>query len=469
MDTLLPESLDVRNRTVTLKPEFPDHHTSENAPATHLPNILQLQLPGMSIADSPSADFVTDSSCNGDGQIRQDIIRHQMSAELRSRSAQSLRSDPAYEDQQATTLPYREEDGEHALLSNSPDSDTADPVVSSRDLQLCFMLRSGDLLKEAQLPNHALVKFLQAWQIASKTKSKDLCCQISKSVAECYEALGRNERALQWYKLCANISAVVIGKPASSAEADGLASAVVSDNGNAVSSRTNYGEIDDDLALIAHDLKSPLMGIRLGVQILRKYWHNIPSVEVEQHLDAVLDTTDRMQALLANYLDYQEILNGSIKQRLASVDLTKLLEKLINEYQTRAERKQLEFRVDLGQKLPLVFGTREAISRIIDNLVSNAIKYAPQGTAVQISLNANAEFVQFRIRDSGPGLCREDQQRLFKKYGRLKQQKVTGISSHGLGLYIAKQLVEAMGGTISCESAPGAGAQFTVALPMADH
>jgi signal transduction histidine kinase len=107
-----------------------------------------------------------------------------------------------------------------------------------------------------------------------------------------------------------------------------------------------------------------------------------------------------------------------------------------------------------------------ATRQILDNLISNALKFSPPNTTVRVQTRVESCQVWVVVRDQGPGISAADQQKLFQKYSRLSARPTGGESSTGLGLAIVKRLAEAMAGTIQCESGPGAGAAFILRLPV---
>jgi len=109
------------------------------------------------------------------------------------------------------------------------------------------------------------------------------------------------------------------------------------------------------------------------------------------------------------------------------------------------------------------------LAQVVDNFLSNALKFSPRGATVRIALSVaeDGRAARLEVIDEGPGIAPEEQAKLFRKFGRAGTQATGGETSHALGLAVAKRLAESMGGTVGCESTPGAGAMFWVALPVA--
>ena len=109
---------------------------------------------------------------------------------------------------------------------------------------------------------------------------------------------------------------------------------------------------------------------------------------------------------------------------------------------------------------------RNVTVQVLDNLVSNAVKYSPPGRNIFVRLNQAAEAIRCQVQDEGPGLSAEDQKKLFGKFARLSAKPTAGEPATGLGLSIVKKMVEAMNGRVWCESEPGQGATFVVEFPV---
>ena len=128
--------------------------------------------------------------------------------------------------------------------------------------------------------------------------------------------------------------------------------------------------------------------------------------------------------------------------------------------------KRIDVEVDAPETLPLVRGDEDKLRQVLVNLVENAIKYSPGGGNVVVSLDVDNGNGRIVVRDPGIGIAHADQQRIFEKFTRLDPGLSRGVGGTGLGLYITRELIARMGGTISVESAPGSGSTFTVELPV---
>ena len=115
---------------------------------------------------------------------------------------------------------------------------------------------------------------------------------------------------------------------------------------------------------------------------------------------------------------------------------------------------------------PIVDVDRNKIRQVVDNLISNAVKYSPKGSIITVFVLKDGDTAGFAVRDSGPGVPEEERHKLFKDYGRLSTRPTGGEKSTGLGLAICKKIVEAHSGSLGVENIPGQGAEFYVSLPL---
>ena len=154
-----------------------------------------------------------------------------------------------------------------------------------------------------------------------------------------------------------------------------------------------------------------------------------------------------------------------ISIRLQTIDLVALVDRVVEANRPLAERKDQVLEV-LKPEALVTTGDPDRLQEAVDNLVSNAVKYGPVGSAITIAVEARGDRNAVAVRDAGPGLSPEDIARLFGRFQRLSAKPTAGESSTGLGLSIAKRIVELHGGSIETESGgPGQGATFTILLP----
>jgi signal transduction histidine kinase len=221
---------------------------------------------------------------------------------------------------------------------------------------------------------------------------------------------------------------------------------------------------DEFLAAVSHELRTPLTTIRTLTRVLLK--KNPSEEERREYLEDIAAECERQIDLVHNLLDLTRVKVGGVEIRPARVDVAATLrdcEKI--ERAAAAERGQ-ELFVDLTPGLPPVRADRSALRRALCAVVENAVKYTPEGG--RVTLRARGEgggHVSVEVEDTGPGIGADDLPHIFERFyrGRADEGEAQGI---GLGLYLARVLVEGMGGAISASSRVGRGSTFTLRLPV---
>ncbi|UXY14074.1 ATP-binding protein [Chitiniphilus purpureus] len=224
-------------------------------------------------------------------------------------------------------------------------------------------------------------------------------------------------------------------------------------------------EKNELLTIAAHDLKNPVASIQGMARMIGEKLPEWPAERVEERLQGIVKLSDRMQRILGNLLDINALETGQYQLRAAELQLDPLCSDLVAHWQAQLSEKQ-QCCICMPSGLA-VRADREALWQVLDNLLSNASKYAPHQTAIRIEALTIGERVQIRVSDQGPGIAPHEMQRLFRKFSRLSAVPTGGEHTTGLGLSIVKRLIEAMDGRVGCESVLGHGATFYVELPAA--
>ena len=221
------------------------------------------------------------------------------------------------------------------------------------------------------------------------------------------------------------------------------------------------------LGSVAHDLKNPLSVILGRTEMLEEMISRAASSaeSVKAQIDHIRDTAKRMTSMVNNLIADAMADALDITIREEAVDLTLLVKEIAAANQPLAENKQQIIAVSAPPDC-LISCDADRLREAIDNLVSNAIKYSPSGGHIALAVDRSDGMARIQVRDEGAGLSPEDMARLFERFQRLSAKPTAGESSTGLGLSIAKRIVELHHGTIEAESAgPGRGTTFTMRLP----
>ena len=236
-------------------------------------------------------------------------------------------------------------------------------------------------------------------------------------------------------------------------------------------------EKNEFMGVAAHDLRNPLSTIKgfsdiivEDAQALRRQQAQDPELclkEMEDFGERIGVTTARMLEMVQNLLDANRIERGELKLNLGRTDLCPVLNAVIDTQQPRAAAKQQTIHLQNEALSATVFVDPDVLVQVLENLVSNAVKYSPPGKNIFVRLKQLPEGVRCEVQDQGPGLSAQDKHKLFGKFARLSAKPTGGESATGLGLSIVKKMIEAMNGRVWCESEPGNGATFVVELPVA--
>jgi chemotaxis family two-component system sensor kinase Cph1 len=224
---------------------------------------------------------------------------------------------------------------------------------------------------------------------------------------------------------------------------------------------------DEMLAVVSHDLRNPIGVVELHVEVLRALLareKSEPSREHRAAIEGIHQAARRMTTLVTDLLDAAGVEAGEVKLNSRACRVAAVVDDAARLLTPLAERRQLTVAVALAEDVrDLSFVVDpDRIFQVLSNLIGNAIKFTPVGGHIEVSARRAPAGVEFRVRDSGPGIPVAYQQRIFDRYWKASQQERTGS---GLGLYIARGLVEAHGGKLWVESVPGQGATFAFLLP----
>jgi NtrC-family two-component system sensor histidine kinase KinB len=226
------------------------------------------------------------------------------------------------------------------------------------------------------------------------------------------------------------------------------------------------------VAVASHELRTPLTTLRMTVLMLQE--HAAALDERERALVATaVGGVQQLSALVDEFLSLTQIEAGQLRLNVAKVAPTELIERSVREIASSADEACITIEHHrTGDPPPLIAADPSRLSIVLGNLLSNAVKYTPRGGRIEIGVQATERDVVLSVSDTGPGVPLEHRERVFERFFRVEHTRAArsdevGIAGVGIGLYIARQIVVAHGGSICCEATETGGAKFVVRLPIA--
>ena len=216
-------------------------------------------------------------------------------------------------------------------------------------------------------------------------------------------------------------------------------------------------EKNEMIEIVAHDFKNPLTS---ALSISGLLSSDKITGDQKEYLGLLKKSLNKMNRLVTKILEIKVLESSSFKTNYSDVDLKQVTEQVISALKIQSDNKKIQMVTDLDEVVTSL--DRSLIVQIIDNLISNAIKFSNPNTKVKVTLKDENQTIRFEVEDEGPGIMEEDKSRLFQKFQKLHAQPTNGESSTGLGLSIVKKYVEAMKGKVWCESEYGKGSIFIV-------
>ena len=221
------------------------------------------------------------------------------------------------------------------------------------------------------------------------------------------------------------------------------------------------------VSMVSHDVKNPLNTIRLLANTLRTELRS-DSQDGTETLNALIQETQRTSEMVEELLDMAALEMGKIALKRVEMDVSALVAAVVFMQSTVAEQKGQSVTMQIPQEC-VIKGDEARLRQVIENLISNAIKFSPHGKAVHVCLSLpKQDTVRFSVQDEGPGLTDDDKNKVFGHFQKLSARPTGDEHSSGIGLAIVKQIVELHGGHITVESEVGKGATFIVELPIGE-
>ncbi len=220
---------------------------------------------------------------------------------------------------------------------------------------------------------------------------------------------------------------------------------------------------DEFLSVASHELRTPLTTIKGYAQLIAQALEDLSPDERSSYLSSILSEIERMMGLISELLDVSRIETNRLQIRPQPVEWTAFLERQASAFRVQNPKRGIRFHSTIPQARLLIDPDR--MRQVIDNLISNAIKYSPDASEISVSVELEGDMVQTSIRDQGIGIPKDEISHLFERFHRARNVSSRYYGGLGLGLYIAKAIVEAHRGSITVTSEEGKGSTFTLSLP----
>src|SRR6266850_1165473 len=228
-----------------------------------------------------------------------------------------------------------------------------------------------------------------------------------------------------------------------------------------------FEELKNDLvATVAHEFRTPLTSLRMAVHLCTEQVAGPLTDKQAELLHSAREDCDRLQGMVDDLLDLSRVESGKVELYPLPIEVRRLITGAIDEFRPDADIKGINLRAPSSLPQVSVLADHERIGHVFSNLVGNAVRYTPKGGSIELGAASIDGFVRFTVSDTGTGILKEYQDRIFEKFFQVPG---AGPKGTGLGLYIAKEIVSAHGGEIGVESETGRGSTFWFTLPAVPY
>ncbi len=219
---------------------------------------------------------------------------------------------------------------------------------------------------------------------------------------------------------------------------------------------------EDILSIVSHDLRNPLAAIKGGFQLIPQLLKGKNEEQINTLVSTLGDSATFMERLINDLLDFSKIHQGNLSLQLKEISIEKLISEIIELSQGKAKEKSIDLSSTITENASTLICDPDRIKQVLNNLIGNAIKFTPENGKITLGIQEQAEKFYFSVIDNGPGISKENLLHIFDRYWQVKKTAHLGT---GLGLFIAKGLVEAHGGGMWLESEIGKGSNFQFEIP----
>jgi signal transduction histidine kinase len=361
----------------------------------------------------------------------------------------------------------RFDDNAH-LLRAQPLSLTGRELVSAAQQAAADFARVQQQLLEARTSNepaaalaHRFDTELLALSRVLDQKLDDLVAFKENTLADHY-AEARSTRTHLELSLFALIGVLVLASIGlASVFARRLVAAYRQERAALEEARSAVATRDEVMAIVAHDLRNPLGAITMRASLMRDQ-SDVP--QTRQHAELIVNTGMRMEYLIKTMLDVATMEAGRFSLISVACSVDEILDEITALFEPAANAKKVTLERRASDGGLVIRADRERVLQVLSNLLGNALKFTPPGGRITVSVERTGESARFAVIDSGPGISPDHLNRIFERFW--KEERIPGVKGTGLGLFIAKRIVDAHGGVIWAESEQGKGARFYFTLPL---
>ena len=245
---------------------------------------------------------------------------------------------------------------------------------------------------------------------------------------------------------------------------------IIQANVRDVTERKKLDKIKSEfVSMVSHELRTPLSAIKEGVEIVSDGTQGRVNKSQQECLNIALSNIKRLNRLIGDILDISKIQTNLLKINITSCDAYEVIDQVYGLLKIEIEKHGMVLVTHLEKNLPFLLGDKDRLIQILVNLLNNALKFTREKSKITLSCHRSGRFVEFAVRDEGPGIPEHELSRLFGKFVQLDGGLIRRAGGTGLGLYISRNLVEAMGGVIWAESKLGQGSVFKFTIPIQEE
>lgn len=220
------------------------------------------------------------------------------------------------------------------------------------------------------------------------------------------------------------------------------------------------------ISVISHELRTPVSIIKGYAETLARQDAAWDAATLREGLMVIIEEADRLAQQINTLLEASRLQTDGLRLELSDWAVRPLVERVVERFMPQAGER-FTFEIDIPDDLPPVHADYERTRTVLENLVSNAIKYSPNGGLVRIAARVSGDYAIISVSDQGIGIPFEEQKKLFRRFYRVDNRLRRETQGAGLGLFLSRVIVEAQGGRIWVDSRPGRGSRFSFTVPLA--